>query len=432
MYDSVSFEVELQKIFKEDNPDEIWLMSPWIRKSAFMNDRGPLIENFLADENKRIFIAYSEPAQSPNDEKPMIDEEVEPGIKMLADQYPNFFYVQLPEFHFKNVIEVKGDQKILFSGSFNVLSFYVSEHQTHVRREEMALANPSIAKSKYVSFQVEFAEKYAERIKKEIEELSLEAVESYKNERMDYFLSIDNSEIKKLYLPIVELLEEKKYQGIVSSIRKRLTTIGQQLVALANTIGVNSKKKIELKKELDIIEKDMNTNSVDDPSLAELLSNNKQLVEHVKEQKIFPGRKEGFKGNNPQQRQTSPRTIGAVQQSGILSEDPEATKDGLSLYLARLSQAFINQEIKKTPMNDKLLAIVQDDELVKLMEMLTVMPSRNRDNAFDLSIGISSYLFRYPTLFNHKEEFTAKQKRTQQRLIQVNQNNIQEIVKKLS
>lgn len=65
LYDSVSFEVELQKIFKEDNPDEIWLMSPWIRKSAFMNDRGPLIENFLADENKRIFIAYSEPAQSP-------------------------------------------------------------------------------------------------------------------------------------------------------------------------------------------------------------------------------------------------------------------------------------------------------------------------------------------------------------------------------
>lgn len=167
-----------------------------------------------------------------------------------------------------------------------------------------------------------------------------------------------------------------------------MTTIGQQLVALANTIGVNSKKKIELKKELDIIEKDMNTNSVDDPSLAELLSNNKQLLEHVKEQKIFPGRKEGFKGNNPQQRQTSPRTIGAVQQSDILSEDPEATKNGLSLYLARLSQVFINQEIKKTPMNDKLLAIIQDDELVKLMEMLTVMPSRNRDNAFDLSIQL--------------------------------------------
>ena len=97
-----------------------------------------------------------------------------------------------------------------------------------------------------------------------------------------------------------------------------MTTIGQQLVALANTIGVNSKKKIELKKELDIIEKDMNTNSVDDPSLAELLSNNKQLLEHVKEQKIFPGRKEGFKGNNPQQRQTRAHPINQGENSLIL------------------------------------------------------------------------------------------------------------------
>ena len=40
LYDSLSFEVELQKIFKEDNPDEIWLISPWIRKGAFIHDRG--------------------------------------------------------------------------------------------------------------------------------------------------------------------------------------------------------------------------------------------------------------------------------------------------------------------------------------------------------------------------------------------------------
>lgn len=104
-----------------------------------------MIENFLSDENKRVFIAYSEPASN-NDGKPMMDEEVEPGIKQLEDQYPNFFYVQLSEFHLKNVIEVKGNQKILFSGSFNVLSFSVSEQQTHVRREEMALAHHTVAK----------------------------------------------------------------------------------------------------------------------------------------------------------------------------------------------------------------------------------------------------------------------------------------------
>lgn len=431
LYDSVSFEVELQKIFKEDNPDEIWLMSPWIRKSAFMNDRGPLIENFLADETKRIFIAYSEPAQSNNDEKPMMDEEVEPGIKMLADQYPNFFYVQLPEFHFKNVIEVKGDRKILFSGSFNVLSFSVSEHQTHVRREEMTLANPSIAKSKYVSFQVEFAEKYATRIRKEIEALNPETVDGYENERMEYFLGIDNEDIKKLYLPIVELLEEKKYQGIVLSIRKRLTAIDQKLVALTNTTGVTSKKKMELKRELDAIENEMNTSSVDDLSLTELLSNNRQLLEHIREQKIFPERKSNIRFNQ-QQGATVTKAANIGQQNDILSENPKTTKEDLSLFLARLSQAFMNQEIKKTPMNEKLLAIVQDSELVNLMDMLMVMPSRNRDNAFDLSVGINGYLFRYPTLFNHKEVFSTKRKRTQQRLTPVNQTNIQIVVNKLS
>ena len=88
----------------EDDPDEVWLISPWIRKGAFLHDRGPMIEDFLRDENKRVFIAYSEPATN-NDGKPMMDEEVEPGIKLLDEQYTNFFYVQLPEFHLKNVIE---------------------------------------------------------------------------------------------------------------------------------------------------------------------------------------------------------------------------------------------------------------------------------------------------------------------------------------
>lgn len=196
LYDSLSFEIELQKIFNEDDPDEIWLISPWIRKSAFIHDRGPLIENFLKDDSKRVFIAYSEPASN-NDGKPMMDEEVEPGIKLLAEQYPNFFYVQLPEFHLKNVIEVKGDQKILFSGSFNVLSFSVSEQQKHVRREEMTLAHHTVAKNKYADFQLEFAQIYAERIKKEIEVLDSSSISNYKNERLEYFSGIDNQEIKK-------------------------------------------------------------------------------------------------------------------------------------------------------------------------------------------------------------------------------------------
>ena len=245
LYDSLSFEVELQKIFTEDDPDEIWLVSPWIRKGAFLHDRGPMIENFLRDENKRVFIAYSEPATN-NDGKPMMDEEVEPGIKLLEEQYSNFFYVQLPEFHLKNVIEVKGDQKILFSGSFNVLSFSVSEQQTHVRREEMALAHHTVARKKYDDCQLEFAEIYAERIKKQIESLEPSEITNYKNEKLEYFLGIENAKIHKLFSPIEDMLEEKNIAIVQSQALKSLTTIGQQLVAASNMGGLNAKDKKKL------------------------------------------------------------------------------------------------------------------------------------------------------------------------------------------
>lgn len=289
LYDSLSFELELQKIFNEDDPDEIWLISPWIRKGAFMHDRGPLIENFLKDENKRVFIAYSEPASN-NDGKPMMDEEVEPGIMQLDNQYPNFFYVQLPEFHLKNVIEVKGNQKVLFSGSFNVLSFSVSEQQKHVRREEMTLAHHTVAKNKYAEFQLEFAEIYASRIMKEIENLDIESLNNYKNERLDYFLGIDNPEIHKLFSPIEDLLEEKTLGFLKENLYKQLTKIGHELVAASNMGGLNAKDKKKYKSSLENILKELSTNAIDDPSILELLDNNQKLLNVIPDKKIFPGK----------------------------------------------------------------------------------------------------------------------------------------------
>lgn len=289
LYDSLSFEIELQKIFNEDEPDEIWLISPWIRKGAFMHDRGPLIENFLKDENKRVFIAYSEPASN-NDGKPMMDEEVEPGIKQLDEQYPNFFYVQLPEFHLKNVIEVKGDQKVLFSGSFNVLSFSVSEQQKHVRREEMTLAHHTVAKNKYADFQLEFAEIYAERIRKKVENLDVATLPSYKNERLDYFLNIDNPEIQKLFSPIEDLLEEKTLDCLKDELYKKLAKVGQELVAASNMGGLNAKDKKKYQVALGNISKELSNNAIDDPSTIELLENNLKLLEAIPDKRIFLGK----------------------------------------------------------------------------------------------------------------------------------------------
>lgn len=401
LYDSLSFEVELQKIFTEDDPDEIWLVSPWIRKGAFLHDRGPMIENFLRDENKRVFIAYSEPATN-NDGKPMMDEEVEPGIKLLEEQYSNFFYVQLPEFHLKNVIEVKGDQKILFSGSFNVLSFSVSEQQTHVRREEMALAHHTVARKKYDDCQLEFAEIYAERIKKQIESLEPSEITNYKNEKLEYFLGIENAEIHKLFSPIEDMLEEKNIAIVQSQALKSLTTIGQQLVAASNMGGLNAKDKKKLGIELASIEKTITEFSIDDPSTLERLNTTKELFEKIPLKQIFPS-----KSKTPSQRQSPVRQpVSSSNTSGfsidnkvlgiVNGEDPTDEKETLLLLLS-LCYASSRRLISKGELQKKIKHIVMD--MPDMYSCLAVESSMNNEDDTDLTIVVSNHSVKFRNLY---------------------------------
>lgn len=431
LYDSLSFEVELQRIFKEDNPDEIWLISPWIRKGAFIHDRGPMIENFLSDETKRVFIAYSDPARN-NDGKPMMDEEVEPGIKQLEDQYPNFFYVQLPEFHLKNVIEVKGDQKILFSGSFNVLSFSVSTLQTHVRREEMALAHHTVAKKKYHDCLLEFAEVYAKRIKEQIMTLDDANMSSYKNERLDFFLKINNSEIHKIFSPIEELIEEKLLANAKHELKQQLAKAGQELIVASNMGGINPKGKKRMETLLANIEIEMKGNNIDDPSMLELLSSNKALLSNIPEKKIFPDRNKGLFVTKSKVGPSISEVDNNISVSNILDSEPDANEDDLALYIATLSLSFIKREIKKALLNAKLLKIIDNDEMVDILEMICVINSKTVENAFDLTLGVNGYLFRFPTLFNNRDRFIAKQKKAKRFLKQVNQSNIENVINQLS
>lgn len=402
LYDSLSFEIELQKIFNEDDPDEIWLISPWIRKSAFIHDRGPLIENFLKDDSKRVFIAYSEPASN-NDGKPMMDEEVEPGIKLLAEQYPNFFYVQLPEFHLKNVIEVKGNQKILFSGSFNVLSFSVSEQQKHVRREEMTLAHHTVAKNKYADFQLEFAQIYAERIKKEIEVLDSSSISNYKNERLEYFSGIDNQEIQKIFSPIEDLLEEKNLSVVKSKIMKKLTTIGQQLVAASNMGGLNAKDKKKIGTELSEVKKIISENSIDDPSSLDQLSTTKELYEKIPLKQIFPNKSRKADNRVPKTINKPLANEGATNpnldekiKNLISGDNPSDEKEMLYLLLS-LSYASSRRLITKGDLQKNIKHIVMD--LADLYTILTVESSMNNDQATDITIGVSHHSVKFRNLY---------------------------------
>lgn len=436
LYDSLSFELELQKIFNEDDPDEIWLISPWIRKGAFMHDRGPLIENFLKDENKRVFIAYSEPASN-NDGKPMMDEEVEPGIKLLDEQYPNFFYVQLPEFHLKNVIEVKGDQKILFSGSFNVLSFSVSEEQKHVRREEMTLAHHTVAKNKYADFQLEFAEIYASRIRKEIENLEVTSLSNYKNERLDYFLNIDNPEIHKLFSPIEDLLEEKTLGCLKEELYKKLARIGQELVAASNMGGLNLKDKKRYKTSLESISKELSSNSIDDPSTMELLDNNLLLLEAVPEKKIFPGKvqKSGQTTNNSK-RNNVVAVNGSINDfaTSVIDGSEPLNKNELDKHLLALFYCSTRRLINKNALVHTYLKtyIVNYSEFY---DGLMIESSSSNEGSYDVTFIVSNHSFKFRNLMfsdSLREKWSSyiKCNNTERRLTFVTTQSVESLLTK--
>ncbi|WP_294787785.1 hypothetical protein [Prevotella sp.] len=435
LYDSLSFELELHKIFNEDDPDEVWLISPWIRKGAFMHDRGPLIENFLKDENKRVFIAYSEPALN-NDGKPMMDEEAEPGIKLLDEQYPNFFYVQLPEFHLKNVIEVKGDQKILFSGSFNVLSFSVSEEQKHVRREEMTLAHHTVAKNKYADFQLEFAEIYASRIRKEIENLEVTSFSNYKNERLDYFLNIDHPEVHKLFSPIEDLLEEKILGCLKEKLYKNLAKIGQELVVASNMGGLNIKDKKRYKTSLESISKELLYNSIDDPSTMELLENNLLLIDAVPEKKIFPGKVQKARqitNNNKRNNVVAVNSsINDFATSVIDGPNPQ-NKDELDKHLLALFYCSTRRLINKNALVHTYLKnyVVNYS---RLYDGLMIESSSN-EGLYDITFIVSNHSFKFRNLMfsaSLREKWSSfiKYNNTERRLTFVTTQSVESLLTK--
>lgn len=170
LYDSLSFEAELHNIFVNDGADEIWMISPWIGH-AFVNQRLSYIKSFLNSGNK-IFIAYSKEEASikaSSSHGEMVAPAAQKAINNLEKEYPTqFFCVQLPAFHTKNVIEKKGEQCIMFTGSFNVLSFSVNKKQTQIRREEMALAHHQMAINKYDEYLKEFIDCYIDKVRSDI------------------------------------------------------------------------------------------------------------------------------------------------------------------------------------------------------------------------------------------------------------------------
>lgn len=130
-FNSLEFEVELKRLFDETTND-LWIISPWIKNATFK--RIPFFEKYLK-KGGRIFIAYSEP-----EEPGQVMAYDEPLNKLLdlEKRYQNFYLHQLPAFHYKNVWLRKEDgSNLYYTGSYNILSFFVSQGLHKVRQEKM-------------------------------------------------------------------------------------------------------------------------------------------------------------------------------------------------------------------------------------------------------------------------------------------------------
>ena len=252
LYDSLSFEAELHNIFVNDNADEIWMVSPWVGK-AFVYQRLPYIQNFLK-LGKKIFIAYSKEetlGKAASLHGKMIDPEAQKVVSNLSSKYPDlFFCVQLPAFHTKNVIEKKGEQCILFTGSFNVLSFSVNEKMTQIRREEMALAHHQMAINKYEEYLNEFINYYINKTKAELADFESndkdEEIVNYKHTSIDTLVSMSGH--KEDYLDFFNEVETKQLLAKNALWSKEVEELRNALAHYFETGVIPNKEKHNLDK----------------------------------------------------------------------------------------------------------------------------------------------------------------------------------------
>ena len=111
-----------------------------------------MIEKALKGGSK-VFIAFSKKDPRDNNHSEMVNPQAQKEIDRLSETYSGFYCVELPKiFHTKNVLEIKGDQVIMFSGSFNILSFAIQKSHKIIRGEQMAYVNPQKARSEYWAY----------------------------------------------------------------------------------------------------------------------------------------------------------------------------------------------------------------------------------------------------------------------------------------
>lgn len=426
IYDQVSFEFELEKIFKHDNPDEVWIISPFVSWS-FVKVRAKQFEPLLK-ANKRIFIAYSEPYENRQTISPEAEQAIMKEINRLSKTYPNFYYVELPKFHTKQVLEVKNGQCVLFNGSFNVLSFDNVSAGRKVSREEMALVHHQVAMQKHQEYIETFANIYEKRILEEISQSNNpKAVAKIKSDRIDYLHQIaDNKDIfvdfytefdektllakNTAWYDECDCLIEKINQAISNGYIdpndfKAISASYQGLIKSSVSLTISSTQTSELNNSFSALD-----------ALPKVKS--KTNVTRKNENKQFVK----YSGSL------------ADQARLIINEANFDDEDNITLFVASLNYLYANRAFKNVIEGTKYLnKLLVNTAAIPILSVLDFSVNKN-GKMLDLTIGVGGYSFRLygicPTNMEAKLNAIRTPKNTA-RLENVNLKNLEQTLKAL-
>ena len=283
-FNSLEFEVELKRLFDETS-DELWIISPWIKKYATLR-RIPFFENYLR-KGGRIFIAYSLPE---HDTDIMADEEALEKLHDLERKYHNFYIHQLPAFHYKRVwLRTKEGKDLYYTGSYNILSFFVRQGLQNYRQEEMSRLDWNAENNEeYDKLFLKFGEKYLNETVEELNELYqstapidknfLQKIKSANYGKIQVFLNKGYDVFDDKYAEIEQTKEDNINYFKKNYFTKQLEHLKNDITAVKDkTISLDKKKNFQ--SQLNIIHNEY-------PNI-ELIEEYSSVIEMLNSIKVF-------------------------------------------------------------------------------------------------------------------------------------------------
>ncbi|MDR1984573.1 MAG: hypothetical protein LBQ28_07110 [Prevotellaceae bacterium] len=224
-FNSLEFEVELKRLF-DQTANDLWIISPWIKKYATFR-RIPFFEKYLL-KGGRIFIAYSAPE---NETDVMADEEAFNKLLELEKKYQNFYLNQLPAFHYKRVwLRNNGGNNLYYTGSYNILSFFVKQGLQNVRQEEMTKLDWDEEKEiAYTEIFTQFGVKYLHRAVEDFDTLSTNVPQTIDKAFLQKVKASDCGKLKPFINQGIDVFDEK-YQQLQDAKEEKLRMYREQYV----------------------------------------------------------------------------------------------------------------------------------------------------------------------------------------------------------